>query len=99
MTNAMPSETQINAFVDAGSTPLPDYVFASEALNTRRAANLRTPAVASGEPSVECKLNQTGNIFYATTSKELGQDAKDLFGSVTVLFAAMTKALADKKKD
>src|SRR5580698_10488765 len=101
---SMPSETKINAFVDAGSVPLPDYVIISEALNKQRASPRALRAAPDGPPrdieqTVAFRLNQTGNIFYAITSKELAQDAKDLFASVTVLFAAMTTALSKKKKD
>ena len=44
-------------------------------------------------------MNQTGNIFYSTTSDVLQVETKKLFDSVTVLFAAMTKALREKNKD
>lgn len=102
MANSMPSETKINTFVDAGSTPLPQYAFVSEALNTRRAsprAFAAAPDQPDSEASVQFRLNQTGNIFYATSSKELAQESKDLFNSVTVLFSAMTAALSKKGKD
>lgn len=45
------------------------------------------------EQKVYYRLNQTGNIFYATTSQQLNKETKDLFDSVAVLFSAMTTAL------
>ena len=50
------------------------------------------------EEGVKFRLNATGNIYYSTTSETLQKDTKDLFDSVTVLFGAMTKALALKGK-
>lgn len=47
----------------------------------------------SGEVPVSFIMNQTGNIYYATTSQQMQERTKDLFDSVTVLFAAMTRAL------
>jgi len=55
-------------------------------------------AAGDEEKPVQFRLNQTGNIFYATTSPKLQTKTKKLFDSVTVLFAAMTKALNTKQK-
>jgi hypothetical protein len=102
MTDSMPSETKINTFVDAGSAPLSDYVFVAEELNKRRASPrpLRAaPDQPDSEAPVKFRLNQTGNIFYSTSSDALTKETKDLFDSVTVLFSAMTAALSKKGKD
>ena len=50
------------------------------------------------EKGVKFRLNQTGNIFYATTSPKLQGATKDLFDSVTVLFSAMTTAMEQEGK-
>ncbi|ENE4240221.1 Zygote formation protein zyg1 [Salmonella enterica] len=47
-----------------------------------------------GETPVNFIMNQTGNIYYATTSEIMQERTKKLFDCVTVLFAAMTRALA-----
>ena len=47
-------------------------------------------------------FNETGNIMIATTFKDSGainSAAMDMFEEVAVFFAAMTKAMQDKKKD
>lgn len=50
------------------------------------------------ENMVLFRLNLTGNIFYATTSRldSLNEETHDLFEAVMVMFAAMTKALAEE---
>lgn len=53
---------------------------------------------AGGEVPVHFIMNQTGNIYYACTSEQLMERSKDLFDSVTVLFAAMTRALSLQNK-
>lgn len=59
----------------------------------------RQSRAASAEANVTFRLNQTGNIFYATTSNgEVAEGTKELFDSVTVFFSALTKALASKNK-
>lgn len=109
MKNAIPSERQIRTFVNAGSGNLRHYTFVSDQLNKHRGKHVSSELLLlgaggnaedrrGGEVDVNFRLNQTGNIFYATTSPDLQKDTRDLFASVTVLFAAMTKALADKKK-
>ncbi len=109
MKNAIPNESQIQTFVDAGSRSLRHHTFVSDKLNKHRGKHPSSELLLLGaghdagtspdtETGVHFRLNQTGNIFYATTSPELQKDTRDLFNSVTVLFAAMTKALADKKK-
>lgn len=100
MTNRIPSEDQIRTFVDAGAASVRTHAFISEELNkkaiTPSASMLLTPDT---ELDVYFRLNQTGNIFYSTSEREVRGDAKDLFDSVVVLFAAMTKAMAAKNKD
>lgn len=108
MKNVIPSERQIHTFVDAGSRSLGDHTFVSDKLNKHRGKHRSSSLFLLGagsdaddstaEEKVKFRLNQTGNIFYATTTRELQKDTRDLFNSVTVLFAAMTKALADKNK-
>jgi len=58
-------------------------------------------STGDSEKSVQFRLNQTGNVYYSFTTQEdkLQEDAKNLFQSVLVLFAAMTRALAQKGKD
>jgi hypothetical protein len=92
-------------FVDAGTAALEGHHFVSEELNKKRLIPLTMLlGTADGEPEgdkekgVQFRLNQTGNIFYSMSSRELQGETKKLFESVTVLFAAMTKALASKNK-
>lgn len=111
MKHTFPSEDQIRTLVDAGSTSLAEHRFVSDKLNELQKQPIALKkAFAVGdapksednpdeEKGVQFRLNQTGNIFYSTTSPQLQDSTKKLFESVTVLFAAMTKALADKKKD
>lgn len=110
MTLSLPIDDRIRTLVDAGTTGLARHSFASPTLNeqrlkyTTRNASLMAAGVdgddkpTDEETGVKFRLNQTGNIFYSTTSDVLQEDTKKLFDSVTVLFAAMTKALADKGK-
>jgi hypothetical protein len=116
MQNTLPTEKEIQTFVDAGSTNLKNYTFVSTNLNKESAEPPKMPLMPlvssmalesdsehnlnpDSEKSVEFRLNQTGNIFYSTTSPQIEEDTKKLFESITVLFAAMTKALAQKNKD
>jgi hypothetical protein len=108
MKNSIPTEEKIRTFADVGSESLGQYVFVAPQLNQQKAKKLAPRLLAAGvgaeaaedeEKPVQFRMNQTGNIFYATTSPELQEKSKALFDSVTVLFAAMTKALADKGKD
>lgn len=114
MENAILSKEKLTTFVDAGSTSLGNYSFVSQELNEKRGTSLSSPKLKSAkikfaqaesgeskdsEMGVQFRLNQTGNIFYSTTSPELQGETKRLFDSVTVLFAAMTKALSEKGKD
>ncbi len=101
MKSAIPTDDQIGTFVDAGSTGLRHYAFISDELNKKRARPMGAVRVAApdSEMPVQFRLNQTGNIFYSTTSDQMATETKNLFDSVTVLFAAMTKALAGKGKD
>lgn len=51
------------------------------------------------EKKVYFRVNATGNIMYSTTTDgEVSDKAKDLFDSVSVLFAAITAALAQHGK-
>lgn len=89
----------INSFVDGGQTTLDNYNFTSTEFNQLKHPSHRLMANDSNgdeEEKVRFRMNQTGNIFYATTSQELQKETKNLFDSVTVLFAAMTKAMAEK---
>lgn len=104
MNNSITWEEKIRTFVDAGSTSLDQHTFVSEELNRMKMNPMATMTVAAAnspdtEMGVQFRLNQTGNIFYSTTSSVLQEETKNLFDSVTVLFAAMTKALSDKSKD
>jgi hypothetical protein len=99
-------DDRIGTFFDGGKSSLAHYKFVSASLNKEKGSTrarlfdvkAASPAVADTEKEVEFKLNRTGNIFYATTSPTLQDETKKLFASVTVLFAAMTKALGDKNK-
>ncbi len=55
---------------------------------------------AEEEELIHFRVNVTGNLWYATTSRldALGKEAHDLFEGVMVIFAAMTKALAEEGK-
>ncbi|KAF2072445.1 hypothetical protein CYY_006238 [Polysphondylium violaceum] len=99
-------DTHINNFLECGSQPLKDYKFVSSDLSKhhdvalpkfRESLPMLRAAVASNdtEQSVLFRMNQTGNIYYATSSPQLNEATKKLFDSVTVLFTAMTKALRD----
>lgn len=74
-----------------GSSPLKSYSFASPSLSA-------APEQDSEKP-VQFRLNQTGNIFYSTSSPELNEKTRNLFDSVTVLFSAMTVAMSRNNKD
>ncbi|NNH42059.1 hypothetical protein HLI03_10345 [Rhizobium laguerreae] len=95
-------DDSVRTFVDNGTAALKGHHFVSEELNKKWPRTLTTlRATADGEPEVEgvqFRLNQTGNIFYSMSGRELQGETKKLFDSVTVLFAAMTKALASKNK-
>lgn len=101
------AEKKVGTFVDGGSVPLYNHNFVSDALNKKRTERsffkvsdkAQRDIVGDTEMSVQFRMNQTGNIFYSTTSDVLQTETKKLFDSVTVLFAAMTKALKDKGKD
>ncbi|EBU1141720.1 Zygote formation protein zyg1 [Salmonella enterica] len=83
--------------VMAGSSSLSAYVPVNpEAI--RKMKVMKAARSADLEAAVNYRLNQTGNIFYASTEKNLEKETKALFDSVTVLFAAMTKALGNKNK-
>lgn len=99
---------KIFEFCDAGYAPLVDHKFISEDLNKivdKYAAQklLATAGDDDGdrEASVTFRINSTGNIFTSTTNinGEVSDAARNLFKSITVLFAAMTKAMSDSGKD
>ncbi|EOZ1526074.1 hypothetical protein [Enterobacter hormaechei] len=83
----------ISATVDAGSMPLSDYHFISQELAERQAQKQFSNDRGDIEKDAHFRMNQTGNIFYVSTTPELTERTKKLFDSVTVLFAAMTAAL------
>lgn len=99
-------ENFIETAINAGYSTLEEYEAASKNLRPKR--QLR--AVAFSEESVESggdgelrvnfRLNATGNIWYSTTSKDesLSTETKALFNSVSVLFSAMTKVMAEANK-
>ncbi|KAK5582117.1 hypothetical protein RB653_003700 [Dictyostelium firmibasis] len=95
-------DSKITTFVDGGYTGLKGHHFVSDSFNKRVSAPVSFAVAnadeASGdsEQTVKFRLNQTGNIFYSSTTELLTEETKKLFDSVTVLFAAMTKALGDK---
>lgn len=107
--------SKISQFVNAGSAPMSSHIFVSDTLNQAKAAAAApvalmalgglaaAPEVAGDEEQdVHFRMNATGNIFYSMScndTSELTVETKALFESVTVLFAAMTKALSDKGKD
>jgi hypothetical protein len=82
--------------VDAGSMPVQSYRFTSHELQLRQ--NSLMESNGDIEKDAMFRMNQTGNIFYVSTTPELTQKTKDLFDSVTVLFSAMTAALHEAKK-
>jgi len=101
--------SQITDFVECGRIPLKNYKFNSPTLDKHHsvtipkvhphglmmaAANDETNT-GDSEQSVLFRMNQTGNIYYATTTPQLNEETKKLFDSVTVLFTAFTKALRD----
>jgi hypothetical protein len=102
-------DERIRNFVDAGAGELAQHHFVSEDLARRLPSargTARSAIMARGgdgdngdmEKIVHYRMNQTGNIFYSTTSDEVQGETKKLFESVTVLFAAMTAALRGKEK-
>lgn len=90
--------TPICSSVEAGSVPLDSYKFASPDLSNKTAVKFLSQNNGDTEKDAMFRMNQTGNIFYVSTSPELTQKTKELFDSVTVLFAAMTAALHDANK-
>ncbi|TRX47252.1 Zygote formation protein zyg1 [Fulvivirga sp. M361] len=108
MINSVINDKRITTLEDGGSSKLNEFNFVSKELNEkliRSQKSNRAFAAASANPDgdseqeVHFRLNQTGNIFYSTTSESIQGETKDLFDSVTVLFSAMTKALSDKGKN
>ena len=100
-------------FVDGGTADIRNHKFASAELNTHlqkyltiASANVilavgagdGSGAAGDSEAGVQFRINTTGNIFYSTTSPILQTATTALFGTVTVLFAAMTKAMHNKNK-
>lgn len=83
----------ITPMVDGGSIPLSDYQFISHELAQRNALPLDCNEGGDVEKTANFRMNQTGNIFYVSTTSELTERTKKLFDSVTVLFAAMTAGL------
>lgn len=103
------SENFIESSIDAGYSTLEEYEVASKSSRPKRQLNADafSTAVAfseepegDGELRVNYRLNATGNIWYSTTSKaeSLSDETKALFNSVSVLLAAMTKAMAQANK-
>lgn len=109
MKNEIPNLGKIQTFVDAGTASLSEYTFVSEELNKKRGNQpklIRAMAVGAedqesgdSEESVHYRMNQTGNIFYSTTSQSIQDKTKEMFDSISVLFAAMTAAMAKNDKD
>jgi hypothetical protein len=103
-------EDFIKSTVEAGHEKLGSYEFASSALRPvklKSAAPAAAAAGVAGEPpegddelQVHFRLNATGNVWYATTTKAdlLEEETKELFNSVLVLYAAMTKVMAGANK-
>lgn len=83
----------INTMYEGGSAPLSEYKFQSHELAQKQAQMLFTNDRGDIEKDAQFRMNQTGNIFYVSTSPELIEKTKKLFDSVTVLFAAMTAGL------
>nr|Q76N59.1 RecName: Full=Zygote formation protein zyg1 [Dictyostelium mucoroides]BAC87708.1 zyg1 [Dictyostelium mucoroides]BAO57385.1 ZYG1 [Dictyostelium mucoroides] len=99
----MEIDSKITNFEDAGTINLNLHNFVSEkfankpkVLNVASLASNSVDEAGDSEQKVSFRINQTGNIFYSTTTPELTLESKKLFNSVTVLFAAMTKALGEK---
>lgn len=103
----------VSTFVDGGAADLKTHNFVSGALNEKRqsaskasAENLAFIADDAGNPGpegdseqkVSFRMNTTGNIFYSTSSEKITEETKNLFDTVAVLFAAMTRAAALKGK-
>ncbi|MDG1315616.1 MAG: hypothetical protein P8P29_08860 [Flavobacteriaceae bacterium] len=105
MKNEIPNLDKIQTFVEAGRESLSEYTFVSEELNRKRGNQpklMRSSEEQEGgdsEESVHYRMNQTGNIFYSTTSQSIQDKTKEMFDSVSVLFAAMTAAMAKNDKD
>lgn len=76
-----------------GEFTSPEKTTLSEYNRCIRGLDLDSSLENGGEIPVNFIMNQTGNIYYASTSEIMQQKTKDLFDSVTVLFAAMTRAL------
>lgn len=111
------SKNFIDSSVEAGQVRIGSYDFASAELlpvaKKAAAANETETMVQKGavalaeepdgddELKVHFRLNATGNVWYATTTKadSLNESTRDLFDSVQVLFAAMTKAMAEANKN
>ncbi|MFQ8718651.1 MAG: hypothetical protein ACLR9W_13555, partial [Enterobacter hormaechei] len=80
----------INTMYEGGSAPLSESQFQSHELAQKQAQMLFTNDRGDIEKDAQFRMNQTGNIFYVSTSPELTEKTKKLFDSVKVLFAAMT---------
>jgi len=107
MNSSILNNKKLTTFIDAGTTNLKNFDFVSKELNEQKVKSQilknvesmpSAPELDDSEKEVQFRLNRTGNIFYSSTSAVLQDDTKDMFDSVTVLFAAMTKAISDKGK-
>lgn len=112
MSATLQIDDDIKTFVDAGEMKIGNYEFCSSTLRekyekaqgngsrVRMAAAMGAAEEEAGdtEQPVKFRMNRTGNILYSSSSDQLNKETRDLFDSVTVLMAAMTKAMADSKK-
>ncbi|MCU6172461.1 hypothetical protein KWH72_22920, partial [Enterobacter bugandensis] len=88
----------INKMHDGDTLPISAYKFQSHELAQKQAQMVFSNDRGDVEKDAQFRMNQTGNIFYVSTSPELTEKTKKLFDSVTVLFAAMTAALNECNK-
>jgi len=86
-------ESVLNTMVDAGRMFLEQYKFISPELEEKHQGLMALDKADDTEKDALFWMNQTGNMFYVSTSPELTIRTKKLFASVAMLFAAMTSAM------
>lgn len=91
-------ESVLNTMVYAGRKSLEQYKFISPELEEKHQGLRILDKADDTEKDALFRMNQTGNMFYVSTSPELTIRTKKLFASVAVLFAAMTSAMNQSGK-
>lgn len=77
---------------------LKDYRPVSRDIRARMVAMRSADDIRDQESPVYFRLNQTGRVYYATSSLDLKDEPREQFGKVLTFFGALTAALEKLKK-